>query len=242
MTNKRGSHVGMILSFVIFITFIIFLYVVVQPVMNTGEDKKATLEYLEIEIIRNVSTNLTSTTVEINSEHNPEQECVRLQVFLVLSEILPQTIVQNELKNVLDIFTNSIGDLGVYRTSSSNRFFRVYSSQEFPTLTDQGTPPLCTNVNDEDYTIGSIKTGKYIFKKRLYKLVDYYNSNYENLRNELKIPPGNEFGFGFVESDGTKVEVEQETKSANVYAKEIPIQYIDDQANIQSGFINIKVW
>jgi hypothetical protein len=238
MGNKKGSHVGMILSFVIFITFIVFLYTVIQPMLNTGEDKKATLEYLEIRIIQNVSLNLTTASVEFNNTWNT-QNCVRLKNFLILSEIPPYILVKNETQSVQDAYMD-FGDLLINRKSRENHFFKIYSSPDFKLL---GNITLsCRQINDADYTIGSIKTGKYIFEKKLFYLMDYYKSNYETLRTELKIPPGNEFGFGFVETNGTKIEVEQETKSANVYVKEIPIQYVDNQANIQSGFINIKVW
>ena len=37
MENKKGSHVGMILSFALFITFVVFIYTIVNPTINTSE-------------------------------------------------------------------------------------------------------------------------------------------------------------------------------------------------------------
>lgn len=240
--DKRSSHVGMIISFVVFVTFIVFLYSIVRPAINTGQDKKTIADYLVVKIIENVSANFTSTSVEIDSNKNPNKDCVQLQGFLVLSEIPLQTIVQNELRVSQNAFTNSLGDLGIERTDSNNLFFRVYSSPEFQSLEDEGSPDSCGSVQDDDYSIGIIKTEKFPFKNNLDYLIEHYDADYEKIKDNLKIPPGTEFGFGFVQSNGAKIEVGDIPSSIDVYAAEIPIQYIDSNVNIQSGFINIKVW
>ena len=76
--NKLGSHVGMIISFVIFITFIVFLYSVVKPAITTGEDKKTILSALEMQILNNISANLTSASIQVNRVLNPNNPCVEL--------------------------------------------------------------------------------------------------------------------------------------------------------------------
>jgi hypothetical protein len=45
--NKKGSHIGFILSFAIFITFIVFLFVVFNPIVNFRQDKSISLNQLE---------------------------------------------------------------------------------------------------------------------------------------------------------------------------------------------------
>ena len=78
--NKLGSHVGMIISFVIFITFIVFLYTVVKPAITTGEDKQTILSALEMQILENISANLTTATVQIK---NNQDISIELQSFLL---------------------------------------------------------------------------------------------------------------------------------------------------------------
>ncbi len=243
--NRSGSHVGMILSFIIFITFIVFLYVVVQPAINTGQDKKTILGYIEMSIIENISANFISASIEINSSKNPSQNCVKLQNFLLLTEMTPPyIIVKNETGNIQEAYSDfslAVPNLMINRKSSSNRFFKIYFSPEFDLLKNRTINP-CPQIVERNYTIGVVKTGLYIFENELYGIIDYYKSDYERLRTELNVPPGNEFGLIFMQSNGTKIEVGDSPKSASVYAEEIPIQYIDRQANIQSGYISIKVW
>jgi hypothetical protein len=76
----------------------------------------------------------------------------------------------------------------------------------------------------------------------MYSLAGQYKLNYNELKTGLKISPGNEFGFEFTLSNGTKITAMNDLPTQNIYAEDLPVQYIDGNANILSGFINIKVW
>jgi disulfide oxidoreductase YuzD len=236
--DKRGSHVGMILSFVIFITFIIFLYSVFQPAINIEGNKKETLEYLEFQIIKNVSANFTTTSVQITGT-NPAEDCVTLQNLIYPLELIPPHIKIKNENGVLQEGKSSFTNLRIERTNQEDTFFRIYHSPKFPLLEEAYN---CTMINEGEYQRGLIKVDNYIFKESVESLKDYYETNYEELKEELKLSPADEFWFGFTESDGTKIEPEQEVLSENVYADEIPVQYIDENINIQSGYLNVKVW
>jgi hypothetical protein len=240
--SRSASHVGMILSFVIFITFIIFLYSVVKPAVSVGQDKKTIADYLVAMIVKNVSSDFNSTSVEMLT--NPGRSCVKLDGFFVLlvdDGVLPQCLVQNKF-HVLQtsVYFDNLGELIIDRADKTDTFFRIYTSQKYSSVGE--TTKTCTLVTQANYKIGVITNSKYPFGSNLNSLIENYKSNYEQVKTDLKVPPGTEFGFGFRQSDGTNIEVGEVPATANVYAEEIPIQYIDDKANILSGFINIKVW
>ena len=52
--KKGGTHVGMMLSFVIFITFITFLYTIIQPSIQVQKSKQVTLDVLKENLIREI--------------------------------------------------------------------------------------------------------------------------------------------------------------------------------------------
>ncbi len=260
MKNKRASHVGMILSFVIFITFIVFLYSVVQPALDTGEDKKSILGTIELEIIKNVSLNLTTASVQIASNENPNKECVVFANLLTaLSITTPYAVVvQNETGNPQIAYAGSSSIAGEFggikvnkrskKDNNYNSFFNIYSSNNFSGLKTNDGLTTCEilsydiGTNSGDYIIGSVRKDKYAFEDKIKYLMNHYNSNYEQLKGFLKIPPGNDFGFGFTNSSGAKVEVGTAPKTASVFADDVPVQYVTKNASILSGFINIKVW
>ena len=238
--KKRGSHVGMVLSFVVFITFLVFLYSVVEPAIKTQKDEKAILNYLRTELIKKISANLTGVSVII--DETVSSNCVQLENFTNEAEIGSKLIVKNNSGN---IFTAKISgnNLFVDRESSGNIFFKIYFSEEFEE-TEEGTMEGCEILNKETggYKIGLIRTEKNIFEVKIIELIGKYNSDYEILKNELKIPSGNDFGFGFICNNGTVIETGEKDLSTNIYTEETPITYIDEDASILSGFIKTKIW
>jgi hypothetical protein len=253
--NKRGTHVGVILSFIIFVTFIVFLLTAINPVLNTGEDKESLLDYMGAKIRENTSSNFTTITVSILDNSPSIQNCIRLKDFLFdltfVGIIIPPAdlIVKNANFNIEEAYYSSAlgtgGDANAIRINRGNkesRFFRVYYSPEFNVLPETSCNPLSELDKTTGYEIGSIQTGRYVFKKNILALIDTYNSDYGELKNFFNVPPGSEFGFTFVESGSTKTTATQTSKAPEIYVKETPVQYIDEQANVLSGFINLEVW
>ena len=94
---------------------------------------------------------------------------------------------------------------------------------------------------EEDYEIKSESSGKEIFESLINETKYEYENNYTFLKEELKIPDASDFGFVFVNGN-TLVKTDDKKTSTSIYAEEIPILYVDGEANINSGFLTIKVW
>ncbi|OGJ13284.1 hypothetical protein A3K82_01860 [Candidatus Pacearchaeota archaeon RBG_19FT_COMBO_34_9] len=213
---------------------------VVNPIINTGEDKKATLDYLRTKIIENVTAEFISASIQLNSSNpfSTSKNCIILEGFLASTEMYyPNIIIQDKNGYIQEAYAD-FANLKINRLNKDFLFFRAYYSPEFNALGDN---PSLSCYTLKDYS-GSVKADKYIFEKNMYEFIDLYRNNYENLKTQLKIPTENEFGFAFIQRNGTKIEVSQEITSKNVYADEIPIQYVNNNSNIVTGFMNIKIW
>ena len=68
MKNKKGSHVGFAIAFIVFVSFVIFLLTLVGPVGQSQEYKDSLLESLGNKIIGETSSELTVTSVNSNSQ------------------------------------------------------------------------------------------------------------------------------------------------------------------------------
>jgi hypothetical protein len=235
----------MMLSFAIFVTFIIFLYSVLSPAINLGEDKNLILNYVETGIIKNTSANLTSATIQIE-EPNPGQNCVILQGFLLgISESTDdyyQAISKDGSGAIQPSYLN-LYDLKIDRLDKKNTFFKIYFSSNFTRLISKEISNCKTLLEDEGYKVGSVTIDNYMFERKIIHLVDFYNEDYQKLKEDLKVPIGNEFWFNFTKGDSSSISPPaKEIPATNIFSNDVPIQYVDANANVQSGFINIKVW
>ena len=152
--NKKGSHIGMMLSLAIFVTFVVFLFSILQPIIKTRQNKQLDLESLRTELVEMLGSDLTT------------------------------------------------------------------------------------------YSGGSIRTTDGSFTTSLSQVATNYNSDYNGLKTDLKIPEDSEFAFDFINTEET-IEVtagENVPQSVNIYIMKVPVYYIGGDKNILLGFINLKVW
>lgn len=243
MESKRGTHVGIVLSFIIFITFIVFLLAVLQPAIKTKTSKQALLDFLKEDLTAWVSTNLTTVSVVITG--TVPQSCLKLNDLISETGIDTTIIVINDSGNTFDSYLIGSGNSGLLidRTGSETSFFKIKVSEEFASITLDPGLTGCGNLNEGNgYTIGSVIINEYIFESKIESLLDEYKNDYKNVKNELKISSENNFGFSFTYANGTVVKTKELNVSTSVFAEDFPIRYTDKFASRVSGLINIRIW
>ncbi len=236
--DKRGTHVGMVISFAVFVIFLVFLYSAIEPAVKIQKDKQSLLDYLESALIEQTYAEITTFTIMIDETINPNKDCLKVQN--IIGEITNETdlIIKDEFDNVLNYLVQ--GQALIIGTGYFfSGFLKFYYSEDLP------SSPSFEGVGCEPITgisVGLVRTETNIFETKIIDLINEYENNYESLKEELNIPAGSEFGFSFTYSNGTIIETQKEELSTSVYAKEIPIQYVDEEASINFGFMNIWVW
>lgn len=239
MRYKVGSHVGIVLSFVIFIVFLVFLYSVFEPTVKVEKEKRFALDYLETKLIEKVKTDFASLTITI--EEGVSENCVVLDELVIEdNEINSRIIVKDESGEIpiSYILSSDSSDLIIQRGSSSDTFFKIYSSDEFDVLSsDAGS-----GCQISDYDINMWKTERYVSEKEIIELKNRHLNEYEVLKTELEVAKGNEFGFHFIYSNGTEIATKDENVLRGIFVEDVPVQYIDENLNILSGIVKIKIW
>ena len=234
MRNKRGTHVGVILSFLIFVTFLAFLYSITEPATRVSRDKLDLLEYLKVELLNKFSEDMSSVTVRIINTGS----CGKFEDFGGLEEL--GVVVKDEAEEIVESYVELNGDTEV---SSYSGLMKFYYSTQF----NRGSSLGCSSLIDSsDYEISIFRTTEQIFESKIINTSESIESipgYYEELKEELGVPFDDNFGFTF--SNSTKdfiTGTEEKDIGVDIYSEEIPIQYIDDKANINPGFLNIRVW
>ncbi len=227
--NKRGTHVEIIVSFIIFIVFLVFLFATVQSPLRKQDDKNGITEGIELDIKEMSSAEITTASIILESGGDA---CVTLDGTIGDLGVGRNIIVKDYYGNTIPSSLN--GEyLQINRESSSDTFFKIYYSEEFNEL---GGGSGCTS---ESYNLGFTKTSKYVFEEKFLELI---NMDYSTLKSELKIPEGTEFGYGLVLSDGTTHERGEADISTNIFITENPVEYVDLEGNILQGYIKISIW
>ena len=232
MRNKRGSHVGMILSFLVFMTFLAFLYSVIEPATRSQEDKLDLVEYLKVELVNEFTAEVSILIFEVP----PAGSCIE---FSTESGLGDKNAVAKDIED--NNYNSYVGISNTFVDFSGGGVLRLFYSDQFPeTSSISSCTPL---IKGGDYEISLFKTTEEIFESRILNISDYLEDNYQLFKEEKGIGVGNEFGFVFNDENKNFVTgTEDKNVSTDVFVQELPIQYMDSEANIKSGFLNIKVW
>jgi len=235
MKSKKGSHVGVVLSFVIFITFVVFLYLLVQPTASF-KNKGNLLENLENRITLISSNNLTTASVFVDT---PGSGCAELNDFFSITGMENNVISIDEFGSILQLEVSG-DDL---RVETDENFFRVFGSEEFETPT--GSLTGCQPLNEgSDYFLGLVRTSEEIYETRIIELIDEYDSNYQGLKETLGVGVGDEFGFSFTYSNGTTIMTEERNvpASISIFVNNVQIQYINRTGARELGILSVRIW
>lgn len=226
---KKGSHVEVIVSFVIFITFVIFIFASIKSPITRQEEKNNLFDSIEIGIMKRISADMTMMSITIPAGGG---QCITLDNFLEERGIGENIVAKDSSGQKLDASVSG-NSLNINRTNVNDNFIKIYYSPEINMLR---TGSACTAINP---SLWLTKTDSYVFEN---KFIELLGSDYAALKAYLDVPTGVNFGYGLILSNSTIIERVAENISTNVYIREKPVEYIDLEGNISEGYLKISVW
>jgi len=235
--KKRGSHVGIALSFGIFIIFLVFLLSALNPLIKIQKNRQHILDDLKNKMMNLSSENLTTLTIYVNK--NVNKDCINING---ITSYLPdeKLRVRNRLYEILPYEIQNDNKLYVKVGNGFDGFLKIYSSGKISSL-EEGING-CTPILLGDYSIEVLTTQEYYSDDGIIETIEKYNTNYAGLKEDLGIPEGTDFGFNFTYSNGTMIGTEDEPASTSVYSDQSYMLYIDSDGNINVGDLTMRIW
>lgn len=240
--NKIGSHVGMMISFMIFIIFVVFLIAIFWPSLNVNSARETILESTKINLLNYFSSNLTTISVHIKSTKNLLQNCVDFQQLTALTEtgLTGSNMgIKNSAGSLIGFEFKEVSNILGISSDKTNRFFRIYASLGISAT--EGTYSACDILTANDYDIGLVRIESKIFEKSIKDAIVLYDNSYSTLKQNLGVT-GGEFGFDFVYENGTVIGTEKAPQGADISTTRVPIDYIDGNLDTHVGDLVIKAW
>jgi hypothetical protein len=257
--NKKGSHVEVVISFAIFVTFLVFLYAALEPAVGKPKTKEYIMESIKPRVIEYVSSNVYSYSLDLNEkEQNPISSFEITEPGLLTKNATVKANGQKLESLFFYDFSESRNVLSINR--GSNEDFIIYTSDEFGKgeyTTASNQLAKCTSstpIDESCYSITQTETEKYVFKSKIEKMKIEYetNSGMLSLRTAFKIPSGTNFYFKLVDENKQdlvtplKEEIEGDV---SIYVEETPVSFIentgddkDDPEKTKIGFLVVEIW
>lgn len=232
--KKSQMHIEMIMSFVLFVGFIIAILLFINPVKEQKVSMLA-LDNAQNQILKNVSSSYSYIPLILDSSVSESCFSVDNPLPALTSNLFVQNQNNNIIKSKLDsgkIYLEKIDDSKLYKFYFSN-IFNVYSS----------IASDCLALDESAYSFGALSVESVVLYENLLKLNESYNSDYGSLKKELKI--SNNFDFTIYDFNRTvlmKGDSKNKVFSSNVLAREFVLNSADKDNNKKEAILNLRVW
>ncbi len=233
---KKGSHLGIVLSFALFIITLIFFLSILKPSINFSDEREGLSIILKEKIIEDLKSNLTVLTLS-NESARLSENCLEINLESLNLSYGGYSLVKDKNGEIKD--SNLVGDILSIMWQGEN-LFKVYFSDDF--LEEQTASGLGACGEAEAV---NVKKEKVIFENSIINLANDIEDEgeYENIKERYKIPDKFNFDFNFDYNNGTSVKSDDEiSRETSVYVQRVPISFVDSQANTKQGELIIKIW
>jgi len=233
MKNKRGTHVGVVLSFILFLTFLTFMFAMIRFPFSIEQKKEGSLDLIKENIIESLSSDVTTILIA-NTSVNVGEDCLRM------SETDLTLAGDNFISKDKDLNTfNSKRESGILYVdwTDSQSFFKIYYTPSGFTLYSSLT---CTSSGNAE--IKNIKQSEEIFVSKIIEKLYEYSSDYEALKEEIGVSTTNEFKFQFEYENQTTIGENMTDIKTNIYLKKYQIDYFDVDGNKEIGGLLVYLW
>ena len=106
--------------------------------------------------------------------------------------------------------------------------------------------PSFKSQESKAYLLEQIRTNLFedwIYESNIGSKIEEHKDSYNELKEELNIPPQDNFAFNFTNSDEEIIGTEWNIpRLANAYIREYPLVYLDTDSKLQVGILTIGVW
>jgi len=235
MKNKKALaiHVEMILSFIIFVGFVIFL-LAAFPVYKPSKSTLG-LDAAERGVSDYVSSNVKYFTVVLNKTVSKTCFCFEN------NSGIDRVVAMDEHGGIIGSYYYN----GLICINDKEDFHSVYSSTEFREERFTGE---CENLDNttRGYLIGLEDDISMASYNKIANLTKIYNTDYENLKNRMSIPAGEDFGFRVVDLKGREIlnlsAMKNKPAKTQVSARSFPAQIVYENGSFVFAMINVQEW
>jgi len=244
--EKRGlSHIEVILSFFIFVSFVLFAIYFFSP-SKTSRIVDSSLSYTLDEVKKNISVELESFSVILNSSTQGD-DLASVEIKGVANE-LDNKRVRVENSHGVDVnSTETMGEIvqfeikgGFYEGAETNGKAIVKFSEDF---TSSDAPSGTTFAPVGSYRVVGGEKKKVLSEKKILLLNESYYNNYDGLKKEFNLPGRTSFGFQIKLDSGEIIEGKKNIPSSlEVFSRSERMEIIRINGRVEFADLTVKVW
>lgn len=229
---KRGlSHLEFVISFIIFIAFLVSAFVFFNP-LQSNRTLKSTMDYAWIEVTKETKKEVDTYSVLLDQKVTAPVVGISIDGI----NVGYNASVKDSSGNVISSYTqNGV----VYFDRPSDRFVRIEYSKGFR----NGAVKSGGQISSGDFYVSSSENSEIYFQDLFEDLKNEYYANYTQLKRKLNLPSRVDFGFKVVFNNGTEISALKDIPgNLEVLSRSDKVSIILSSGEKQSADLLVMVW
>jgi len=226
LEDKKGSHVSMVLSFIIFVVAIIFIYLIVSVSIPKSEPIKNALDNLEGNVLKSLNSEIW-----VLRYHEDPSSATCFNFTKPESITGGQTVAINDTSSVAS--STSGNDILVENTNSTTKIY--YS----PFLEN---PNVYSGSSCTTAILDSARKENIISESQILEMMLNFSNNYASLKTKLEVPASMDFDLTFDYLNGTTLGSSESYPSTEIYSRELNLFFLSKNARNEEGKLRIRIW
>lgn len=228
MKRSGISHVEAIMSFVMFIGFLIFAFYFFNP-FQSNRTLDTTLDYLIKETNDYASSEIISYSVFIKVPND-----VAISLPVPFSNY--NSLVEDSTGSVVDSYVDSQGYVNFKSPLDGYAIIR-YNTHFINGITIFGLL-----LNNSQFEVSSSEEGHILSEAKFLELKNDYESDYNSLREDFNLPNRVDFGFTLYLPDKEITGNREIPLNVEVFSKSQRLELIDSDGQIVFADLIVKAW
>jgi len=236
-SKKGAGHFEMIISFVFFVGFVSFMLFTVAPYDDSERLVGPVMEGFYDAFVENVSTDLTTMFLWADSTGLPGP-CFEFEISGEVFDYLEYGVAFDSA-GAASRATAEISGENVVIKVNEHGFLDTYTilfSSSVP-----GGPLSCTLLASDKYSVGNVEQRMVLLNSSLFAMEAEYETNYEALREKMKIPFI--YDFSITNTNFPELNMERNIPSdVDVYVEEYKIDILYWNGAVSPSTFILKIW
>ena len=209
-----------------------------MPKVAVENNKNIVADLLNYKLTDEFTSNLTTVTLVFNEDYDLPggRQCIEIENIQGVDGLdASARDYDSSLKSL-----SSPSEIQI-EVQGNNEFFKIYYTEASfaPTL----PPTSCHSLTEgDDYQLGLIKTTKEVFESAILNYINYYNEDYEDLKEKLDLSSEKEFYFNFTYDNETSISPTEKNTYGSLYVHRRNIEYINLEASKKMGVLEVWIW